>query len=155
MIVSWKKEKGGKDVAGVLVIPVMDEGTVVGHETLLPGHNEIDDDKWETIKKTTAITKHIEAGNIQEVYEEVEEEARSRRRGAAGDDKETKKIAKKVKKLTKMSPKKAREIVQDTWTLPTLEAWLDEEGRDEIRAVIQNQIQEIKNPTINPQGKRK
>ncbi len=149
MIVNWKKEK-----AGVLVIPVMNEGVVVEYASLLPGHNEVDDDKWKAMKETTRATKHIDAGNLVEVFEEVVDENVRRRRSSSADDKEEKKTAKKIKKLTKMTPKKAREIVKDTYVLDTLEKWLDMESRDEIRAVIHSQIEMINNPKKNPKGKK-
>jgi hypothetical protein len=123
MIVNWKKEK-----AGVIVIPCMSEDNlVVDHITLLQGNNDIPDKLWEMAKNSVA--HHIENGNIEEVVEKKEGKS-----GSKGD------------KLKDLNAKKAKKVVLDTWNMETLNAWLEVESRDEIRATIHNQIEAVNNP---------
>lgn len=145
MIINWKKPR-----AGVLIIPKIVNGQVVKNIQLLPGNNEISDEEWEAVKPN--CQDHINAGNLIEMavkkiekMEEIE----------GKDGKKTKKFVKKEegKKIKEINAKQAKEIVLDTWDLKTLEKWLNEEGRDEIRAIIHNQIEEVNNPKTN-KGKK-
>lgn len=143
MIINWKKQN-----AGLLVVSVIDKkGNITRTITLMPGHNEITDDLWENIKVNSGVNHHIDGGNLIEVMEIEEMKPGGRTR--IGKDGEEKKVVKTTKSIHKMFAKTAREIIQDTWDLPTLEKWLDGEGRDEIRAVIYKQIEKINNPKPN------
>lgn len=147
MIINWKKKN-----AGLLVISVIDKkGNITQTITLMPGHNEISDELWENIKVNSGVNHHIDNNNLVEVMEV--EEMKPGVRVRIGKDGEEKKVVKTTKSIHKMFAKKAKEIIQDTWNLPTLEKWLDNEGRDEIRAVIYKQIEKINNPKPNGEDK--
>lgn len=147
MIINWKKQK-----AGLLVLSVIDKnGNITKTITLMPGHNEIDNELWENVKVNSGVNHHIDNGDLVEVMEVEEVQPGGRVR--IGKDGEEKKVVRTTKSIHKMFAKKAREIIQDTWDLPTLEKWLDNEGRDEIRAIIYKQIELINNPRSNKEDK--
>lgn len=141
MIVNWKKEK-----AGILYIPLADGS---GKDLMfLQGHNEVSEEDWETVKEHKSVQKHIERGDLIEVIEEEQIEKPVRMRKGKETEEKSYKVKKQIKDFPEMSAKKAREIVQDTYDIETLERWLGKEGRDEIRALIHNQIELIKNPKL-------
>lgn len=147
MIVNWKKKN-----AGLLTISVIDKkGNITQMVVLMPGHNEIEDELWENIKINSGVNYHIDNGNLIEVTEVEEIKPGSRRRLSKEGEEE--KVVKVTKSIHKMFAKTAKEIIQDTWDLPTLEKWLDKEGRDEIRAVIYKQIEKINNPKSDKEDK--
>lgn len=157
MIVNWKKPG-----AGILTIPCIQKinGVNVISKTLvlIPGHNDIPDKDWK-IAKYSAKGK-IETGLLEEIVvktiveKTIEKEVIKKIKAKNG--KEEKVIVIEVQKkkeeidateLKNIPAKKAREIIKDTWNLETLKNWLDKESRDEIRAVIYNQME-----TVNKEG---
>jgi hypothetical protein len=53
-------------------------------------------------------------------------------------------------RLKDLEANEALKVVLDTWNIDTLEKWRKDESRDEIRAAISNQIEEVNKP---PRGK--
>ena len=152
MIINWKKPK-----AGILVIPCINPKTGV-HEkylTLLPGHNEVSTEDWEQAEGH--CQDHIKNDFMEVVTEKVEKEIKVIKKVQVKNDKtgkmedkdtevkETIVENKPASSLKKLKPNKARKIVQETYNLETLQAWREIESRDEIRAVISNQIDSIEN----------
>ncbi|MGD8707087.1 MAG: hypothetical protein PVI88_00200 [Nitrosopumilaceae archaeon] len=131
MIVNWNK-KG----AGLLIISRLKSGKIVKTKQLLPGFNEIPDDDWESIKPQ--LQSKIDNGTIEIINEEVKQEievngkVRTRRNS--------------VTEFKDLPAEKALEIVKDTWDRKTLMKWKVKENRDEIRAAIAEQLEQINNP---------
>jgi hypothetical protein len=139
MLINWKRKK-----AGLNVVPIMKGGQVVKYVTLLRGINEVSEEDWEGMRKN--LKRHLKVGNIEIVSEKVE---------VVKQDKDGKKekSEKIVFDLSGLTPKKAVETVKDTWNLDTLKGWLDKEGRDEVRAAIANQVENVENPKRLPPKK--
>lgn len=120
MIIEWRKER-------ILVIPVLatekekkaGKGKKIyysGSIKLQPGCNHIPDKKWERIK--SSIENHITEGNI--VVHNVT------------------KIDGKEKKISfaDMGANTISQIVEKTFNLTSIDAWLEEEKREEIRLIL-------------------
>jgi len=125
MIINWKKPQ-----AGVLVIPVIKDEIIIKYLQLLPGNNQIEEADWELAKKN--LQDKLDTGLIEEILED----------------------GKKIKNIKQLSAKKAKEVIKNTFDLDTLQNWQEEEGRDEVRAILYNQTEEINSPTIKTQGDR-
>jgi len=66
MIIKWtKKDRAGREVAGVKVIPKMKKGINLGQVILVPGYNEISNENWELIKDL--LEENIKLGQISPV----------------------------------------------------------------------------------------
>jgi hypothetical protein len=135
MIVNWKKEK-----AGLLTVSKMIKGVIVKTISILPGHNEINDDDWEGIKGQ--LQSKIDEGHIEVVAKEVVKEIEL-------ENGKTKTKKSTATKLAELEPDQALEIVQNTFDIKTLQKWRKSETRDEIRAAVADQIEFVKNPNPN------
>ena len=143
MIVGWRK-KG----AGVKIIPVSAaNGVVVGKVTLLPGNNEVKDEDWAIARNQ--VKDEIDRGLIKEIEMEVKTIEKDVETGEIDPKTKKSKTEKKketvikAKEFKKIEIKQAIEIVNNTSNLATLEKWRKKEGRDSVRAAIQNQIEEV------------
>jgi hypothetical protein len=143
MIINWKKAG-----AGVLVIPCMNTNRkVVKHMRLIPGHNDVRKKDYEQAEEH--LKRYIDAGTMEIIVEEVER--KSAKPVKKGEERKSEKVLKKVKNISKIKKSaKVLKIVQDTWDVDTLESWRIDEGRDEIRAAISNQIE-----LVNKEPERK
>ena len=102
--------------------------------TLLPGHNEIDDATYATLRPSLEL--QIAEGHLEEVN------------GSAVLKKDTKGTTASLEGVTpfeKLEAKEARKLVAGTASLETLEKWLEVETRADIRTVIQKKIDEVRN----------
>jgi len=151
MIVNWKGD-------GLKVISVIDASSgkkvITGTVTLLPGHNIVKDTDWENMEKQDSLQLSIKSGRLVPIGKQAEKVIKENvvkiveEEDEDGNISKKKKIEKKEKKITATEPillkdmkaEEARQIVKDTYNLETLEAWRKDEGRDEIRAEIANQI---------------
>lgn len=120
------KRKG----AGITVIPVGKKQKV-----LLPGHNEIDDEDWKEIEKSKSVQRHIKEGNFEVVMAKVVE-----KKGEGKDAKEEV-VTKPANTLKDLDSEQAEEVIKETYDVDILKKWKAAEGkRDDVRALIQNQI---------------
>jgi hypothetical protein len=145
MIVNWQG-------TGVLTIPATDPGIKTVEKTeggsemprkigaeevvmLIPGYNEVTDELW--AKAARNCLHHIKSGKIEEM-------------GKEDTDEDGNKFMRSYP-IRKIVPSKAMEVVKGCFNLKSLEFWLtgseeyDAETRDEIRAMIKDQIEKIKN----------
>lgn len=134
MLINWKKPQ-----AGVLVIPVIDGRAVVKNLTLIPGWNEIDDVDWAGAKES--CKENIAKGFLVEKVEVQEIELPSDKPGPKKKEKKE-----SFPGINELEANEAREVVQETFNLDTLNGWLKAESRNEIRAVIHNQIETVNTP---------
>jgi len=150
MIVNWKKEN-----AGTLIVPCVENKIIIKFLTILPGCNDIPDKFWNLAKTQGQIKYKTEKGLIEEIKVKVEKETEKEievektikgKKEIITEIKKTKELI-DATELKDIPAKKARDIVQDTWNLETLQQWMQKEHRDEIRAVIHNQID-----TVNSEG---
>jgi len=140
MIINWNKPKAGLKVISLLNKEKQISKTI----RLLPGNNEIDDADWEVAKQNESIQRSMKAGYIKEVF------AKAVEKDEDGNVKKDKNGQPKVKEapaktLNDLEAEEARAVVEDTYDIDALKKWLKAEGRDEIRAAIQNQIETIEN----------
>jgi hypothetical protein len=108
---------------------------------LLPGPNQIDDKIWEEVKEFCKLQKQIDEGKLIEIKEKVT--VKEVFKDKACKDKEVEQEI-EISDITKMSIKKARELVEDCVNKKTLEAWREKESRADIRNLIDDQIKSIK-----------
>jgi hypothetical protein len=145
MIVKWNKKNGIK------VIPVLKNGVIIEHLSLLPGYNDIKDEVAIDIINSGIVKESIESNMLEFLSKESVEEIEVR--GKDGAKKKEKKKTISAKKLSAMHASNAEDIIKNTNNLKTLERWLKVETRDSVRMVIRNQIdyinEYIKNPDAN------
>lgn len=108
--------------------------------TLVPGYNDVDDTKWKVARPD--ILRYVNAGKIEEICREIVNEETG--------EKEIKSYP-----LVKIKPEAAVEFVRGCFNFKTLELWLKgsktypPETRDEIRALIKDQLEAINRGTQN------
>lgn len=117
MIVNWKQNR-------VLV---------AGDLQLLPGNNQVDNDRWAAVRPS--LSGHIAAKNIVEVNAKTE-------KVGSGDD--VKLVVTEKLPFEKLEPEAAEAIVKETYDLKTLAGWKKVEGRESVRAAISEQIDLVK-----------
>lgn len=137
MIVSWDKPK-----AGIKVIDIPNEsGKTEKSIYFVPGPNEIAAEDWEKARTNDQIKEQIEKGYFKEYG--IEKEVAVKDKSGKETDKKEKRVVDTP--LSKIEAKEAVKIVADTANLSTLKKWQKEEGRDEVRAAIANQIEFVDN----------
>lgn len=135
MIINWKK-------TNIKVIPVVGSNKLITSTVnLLPGMNDIPENIWMSVRKL--VKDEIERGLIEEVQTKVTVETKKVKNPETNEEKEEKVEKVQSKELKDIPPKEASEIVKDTYDLKTLNKWLDDEGRSDVRAVLQNQIDHV------------
>lgn len=100
-----------------------------GHIVLLPGCNEVDNDLWAAVRDELAGA--IRSGILVEV-------------NAVKKDGKL-----EVVPFAKLPPEKAEQLVEETVSTKTLDAWKTGEGRDSVRARINKRLD-----TVNKRGKK-
>jgi hypothetical protein len=136
MIVKLNRDSD-KNQYGQLVIPIIDyeadkgaeASTPTGFVRLMPGYNNVPDEKWNIIKKE--LRDKMEKGLIE-------------LQGKKGKDAEGNEIIEGCP-LRDINVVTALKIVKDCFNIDTLKEWLENtegrrETRDEIRLEIKNQI---------------
>lgn len=144
MIIKWKK-------SNPKVIPVLGNlkgktGQIKSQVLLLEGINVVKDEEWELASQN--LDDRIDMPFIEVIDDRVEIE----------DPKNPKKkIVKSNKGLEKFEAKEAKEMVEDCFNVKTLEFWLENEGRNEIRSLLHEKLDDIKNNNLtkDKQDKRK
>jgi hypothetical protein len=147
MIIKWKK-------SNPKVIPLLIEksekdgktGQIKGSILLMEGINCVKDEEWKAAAKN--LDDRIDKPFIEVIEDAVEVQ----------DPKNPKKkVMKSAKGLEKFEAKEAVKMVEDCFNIKTLEFWLDNEGRNEVRAAIAKKIEDINdnNLTKEKSDKRK
>lgn len=142
MILNWAKKN-----AGVLVVPCIKSKKVIKHLRLLPGVNStISEADWKQCEKF--LNKHIERGDLIIVKGNKDKEAEPKKTkdGKLKEAELSIEKQKPAKGIQDLTIKEAKEIVKETFELESLEKYLDEEVRDEIRLLINKQIEKVNNP---------
>jgi len=153
MIVNWKG-------TGVFMVPASDPGQSeirttgandiaparkIGGEKmvkLIPGYNEVLDPLWE--KAVRHVEHYIKSGKIEEMGKEDTDEAGNK--------------FMKSFPIRKIVPEMAKEVVKGCFNVDTLKFWLtgsdtyDHETRDEIRALIKEQVEKIMEDKLDTVG---
>lgn len=96
---------------------------------LRPGANLVDADKWAEAKKIAIVRHHLEAGDLTEGEGEIESET-------PGNEIPT-------DALSKLSNRKAAELVAATLDLRVLRAWAAAEVRATVKRAIAIQIETV------------
>ena len=104
---------------------------------LIPGWNEVPDDVWEKIKIDLADRMKAPDGGVAQIEINTMQQ---RIEGEGG--KQTTIVV--PRPFSKADPILAKEIVQGCYRVKTLEGWLENEGRSDVRALILTQIESLK-----------
>ena len=143
MIVMWQKPN-----AGIKTIDIPNEkGKAEKTIYLVPGANEVETSEWEKAKINPQIQDQIKKGYFKEfgIEKEVEKSVLNEETGK----KEKQKVKEVVPaKISELDASEAVALVKETADLKTLKAWQKIEGRDEVRACIANQIEDIESGKV-------
>ncbi len=101
-------------------------------KVLLPGHNEVDDKVWASIKKNPIIDKMIDEKKLELVTTETPKASKT------GPGEEV------AVELSGMNAKMAAEVVAETYDLKTLNKWLESDSRRKVVTAVEKQIKRIK-----------
>jgi hypothetical protein len=123
MIINWKQNR-------VLILTAKTGNG--GAITIVPGINVIPDDVW----KELAVDLKARIG--KDIIE-VKAEKKSKEGKDLG--------LTNVKSPSEMEPKEAEALLVDTFSIPVLKEWLDNESRDGVRAAIYRRITELEEAT--------
>lgn len=97
---------------------------------LLPGNNFVQDEKWEQMQKKYPLIKvDLESGVLK--IQEFHSRGQGNERG------------KKITDFNKLSSTQARKILDETWSIATLQEWRKEESKSDIRNLIDDKIKKI------------
>lgn len=135
MVINWKQ-------ARVKIIPLVDpdkkDVQVSKRVILLPGMNHVDNEDWDICKKI--LTKY-DMTNMEVITENVivVEEVKK-------DGKTSKKeVKKETSEFKEFSFELAEKAIDDCFDLKTLNKWKKDESRSDVRALILEKIDKIKN----------
>lgn len=128
MIVKWAQER-------IKVIPKTDN---MGSVILAPGYNEVEDSNWKFARPR--VMRQIESGDIVEEWVKVNFEQVADYAITIKDEKSNNLAPAKLKDINRP---KVKDVVKSTYHIPTLERWLDEELRQDVRIEILRQLSEI------------
>lgn len=105
---------------------------------LAPGWNEVDDSLWD--KCRDHLTNKIEDGSIEEMSKEVTDEAGNKKYvGMRPSDFKNRQGALN-------GPEQLVKIIKGCNSVPTLQRWIEEEARDEIRFEMKKQLEKLVEP---------
>jgi hypothetical protein len=146
MLVNWTRN-------GAKVIQVPNSKEMV---VLAPGYNQVDDEKWG--KCRNLVLCQIGDGVIVEEFVDVEKDGNKHKEAAFSvkhDDPKlvatTVKIPATFKDITR---RRTDDVINETFNPKTLQAWYDEEGRDDVRVKIFRQLEGVNNGTIKGEKKK-
>lgn len=133
---------------GALALPIVEENTTV---ELSPGWNDIPDDIWAKVRRHAV--RRIKTGVVVEQTKTVAKKDVPATLPEALKDIPDDKDTDKVKIPVAFSDignqnNKAVNIIKETFHMPTLKKWFEEDSRSDIRAVLLKQIDGIEKGTI-------
>jgi hypothetical protein len=137
MVVKW-------DQARIKVIPKNDG---IGSVILAPGYNEVEDANWN--KARWSVMKQIQDGVIVEEWTKISPE-QAENFALLIKDGNVLMAPAKLKDINR--PRVITEVVKQTYHIPTLERWLDEELRMDVRLAIMKQLIEV--DKMNPENRK-
>lgn len=98
---------------------------------LLPGYTQVSDEAWLAVRPH--LTSDVESGRVEEANFEYVAPAAKGKQGELKD----------LVELKDMEHTKATKIIAGTYHIPTLEAWKEADGRNDVRAAILKKIEEV------------
>lgn len=136
MIIEWTRNK-------VKVIPctIPETGVVLDKIVLLPGMNEVKEEKWKSARHN--VLDQINRKIINEIHAEVKVEKKVVEDPETKEKKSITTTTISAKQLSKIPAKDAEEIVKKTFNLETLKKWKKKESRESVRMEIMNQIEAV------------
>ena len=125
-----------------MVIERSEDGKVISASPdimvhLVPGWNDIPDDVWEKIKPDVADRLKALDGGVAQI------EICTMQQKIEGEGGKVQSII-VPRPFSKADPVLAAEIVKGCYRMKTLEGWLENEGRSDVRALILTQIESLK-----------
>lgn len=141
MIVNWKKKNAGLKY----MVAQSKENARAGHIVLRPGYNDVPDALWNGAKhnlENDPEAKWIEEVSKQEVVDKLPKDFPER----AATKKDGKFVIEKSISIKDRKPEEAVAMIKKTINTETLDGWLKDAEKDEIRVEIKNQLDFIKNP---------
>lgn len=147
MLVNWTG-----DGAKVMQVPGTQDMVV-----LAPGYNQIDDNQWKQVRNLVLV--QIANEKIIEEWADVEINSVKHREAAFNipaelekDQKTTVRIPVMFKDITR---KRTDKVIAETYHPKTLQKWYDDEGRDDIRAKLYQQLEGVNKGSITGERKKK
>lgn len=146
MLVNWTKN-------GVKVIQVPSSKEMV---VLAPGYNQIDDAQWKDCRNL--VLCQIADGVIVEEWLDVEKDGTKHKDAVffiRHDDPKlvatTVRIPSTFKDITR---KRTNQVIEETFNPKTLQAWYDDESRDDVRVKIFKQLDGVNSGAITGEKKK-
>ncbi len=124
MIIHWAKDH-------LKVVPKSDG---MGSVILYPGYTDIEDTNW--VKARDRILDRITAGDITEEWAKISPEQKA-------DFAITKEEGKQYfapAKLADINRPRVKSVIEDTYHIATLDKWLENETRQDVRLSIMKQL---------------
>lgn len=129
----------------VKVVPYKHPTVGSGNVILLPGNNDVPNEKWCACRENKTILNQIKRNVIVEQHTKVEKkkvDEKSKDGKATGKKKEV--ITITAREFDKLNVTEAEEIVLNTFSLKTLKKWKKVCSKDAVVAVIREQIEHVK-----------
>lgn len=128
MVVYWTEER-------IKVIPAEhNDGMVV----LAPGYMDVPDESW--VKARTVVKDDIASGRI---IEEMKKISADQRNDFAFSYQDEKGQWLAPAKFVEISRARIKNIIEETYHVPTLNKWLDEEVRQDVRLMLMKRLSEV------------
>jgi hypothetical protein len=129
MIIRWKKNNP-------VTIPLVgkDKISPKGKIRLIEGLNTVDQKDWEIAKQ------HLK-GFQEKYYDEINDNVKVKKKVMQSGKEIEKEVM--VMGLSGFDANEAIKMIDDCFNVDTLEAWREEESRDEIRAAIKEKLEAI------------
>jgi hypothetical protein len=146
MLVNWTGN-GAK----VIQVPGTQEMVV-----LAPGYNQVDDVKWKDCRNLVLI--QIANENIIEEWMEVEINGKPAKDAVFSIPAELEKDAKTTVRVPAtfkdITRKRTDKVIAETYHPKTLQKWYEDDGRDDVRAKLFQQMEGVNKGTITGERKK-
>jgi len=140
MLVNWTR-------TGVKVIPIGSSKEMV---VLAPGYNQVDDEKWKACRDL--VLCQIADGRIVEEWLDVEKNGAKHKEAVLSIRHEDAKLEATTVHVPAtfrdITRKRIKDVVKETFNPKTLQAWYDDETRDDVRVMVFQQMEAVKKGTI-------
>jgi hypothetical protein len=148
MLVNWT-------FTGVKVIPVGSGGKEM--VVLGPGYNQVDDTQWAGCRDL--VLCQIANGDIVEEWQDVEKDGKEHKNATFSVRHDDPKLASTTVRIPitfkEITRKRIKDVIAETLNPKTLQAWYDDESRDDVRVLLFRQLEGVNSGKITGEKKKK
>jgi hypothetical protein len=148
MLVNWT-------FTGVKAIPV--RGNSKEMVVLGPGYNQVDDGQWAGCRDL--VLCQIANGDIVEEWQDVEKDGKEDKNAVFRVRHDDPKLAATTVRVPitfkEITRKRIKDVIAETYNPKTLQAWYDDESRDDVRVLIFRQLEGVNSGAITGEKKKK